>query len=107
MDMEIKDRILEVVRKIRMWNPEEDSAETLLNLCNEFDEVKPNTDIYLDDWTDITQLGCAVKYKEQVDKRPNYPILACDSAGNCVIGEGEWCIKNIDHIDREGEEVEI
>ncbi|MDQ1251162.1 MAG: hypothetical protein QG646_231 [Euryarchaeota archaeon] len=107
MDIEIKDRILEVVHKIKMWNPKEDCVETLLNLCNEFDEVKPNTDISLDDWIDITHLGCAAEYKERVDGRSNYPIWTCDSAGNCIVGEGKWYIENIDNIDRKGEEKEI
>ena len=68
MDIEIKNKLLEVIREIRAWDPEEDSAETLLTLCDEFDKIKPDADISLEDWTDITQLGCAAEYK----KRGNY-----------------------------------
>jgi hypothetical protein len=83
MDIEIKNKLLEVIQKIRTWDPEEDSAETLLTLCDEFDEIKP-AGTSLDDWTDITQLGCAAEYKERVDRKLSYPIHACDFDGNCM-----------------------
>jgi hypothetical protein len=101
MDIEIKNKLLEVIREIRAWNPEEDSAETLLTLCDEFSRVKPDADISLEDWTDITQLGCAAEYKERVDRKSSYPIWACDFDGNCIVGAGEWSIKHIDEIDGE------
>ena len=101
MDIEIKNKLLEVIRQIRAWDTEEDSAETLLILCDEFDLVKPNSSISLDDWTDIKQLGCAGEYKERVDKKSSYPIWACDFDGNCIIGASKWSIEHIDEIDGE------
>ena len=101
MDIEIKNKLLEVIRKIRTWDPEEDSAETLLTLCDEFDKIKPDAGISLKDWTDITQLGCAAEYKERVDRKLSYPIWACDFDGNCIVGTGEWYIEHIDEIDGE------
>jgi hypothetical protein len=100
MDIEIKNKLLEVIQKIRTWDPEEDSAETLLTLCDEFDKIKP-AGISLDDWTDITQLGCAAEYKERVDRKLSYPIWACDFDGNCIVGTGEWYIEHMDEIDGE------
>jgi hypothetical protein len=101
VDIEIKNKLLEVIRGIRAWNPEEDTAETLLTLCDEFSRVKPDADISLEDWTDITQLGWAAEYKRRVDKKSSYPIWACDFDGNCIVGAGEWSIEHIDEIDGE------
>ena len=99
MDIETKNRILDVIRKIRTWDPEEYNAETLLYFCDEFDRIKPNPDISLSDWTDINKLGCAAKYKEHVDRKANYPIWACDFEGNCIVGICEWYIEHIDDIE--------
>ena len=73
MDIEIKNKLLKIIRKIRTWDPEEDSAEMLLILCDEFDKIKPNSSISLDDWINIRQLGCATEYTERVDKKLSYP----------------------------------
>ncbi len=99
MDIEIKNKILEVIGKIRRWDPEEDSAATLLCLYDEFDRIKPNPDILLADWTDIKQIGCAAHYKKRVDRKANYPIWACDFEGNCIVGASELYIKHIDEIE--------
>jgi hypothetical protein len=99
MNIEIKNQILEVIQQIKAWDPEEYNAEMLLRLCDEFDRIKPNSDITLADWTDIKQLGCAAEYKERVDRNTNYPIWACDYAGDCIVGTGEWYIKHIDDIE--------
>jgi hypothetical protein len=101
VDIEIKNKLLEMIREIRAWDPEEDSAETLLTLCDEFSRVKPDADISMEDWTDITQLGCAAEYKKRVDRKSSYPIWACDFDGNCIVGAGEWSIEHIDEIDGE------
>ena len=89
MDIEIKNKLLEMIREIRAWDPKEDSAETLLTLCDEFSRVKPDADISMEDWTDITQLGCAAEYKKRVDRKSSYPIWACDFDGNCIVGACE------------------
>ena len=100
MDIEIKNRMLEVIQQIKAWDPEEYNAGMLLRLCDEFDRIKPNPDVSLADWTeDIKQLGCAAEYKEKVDKNTSYPIWACDFAGDCVVGIGEWYIEHIDDIE--------
>lgn len=99
MDIEIKNQILKVIQQIKAWDPEEYNAETLLRLCDEFDRIKPNPDITLSDWTDITKLGCAAKYKERIDINANYPIWACDFAGDCIVGTRDWYIEHIDDIE--------
>jgi len=76
VDIEIQNKLLEVIREIRAWDPKEDSAETLLTLCDEFSRVKPDADISMEDWTDITQLGCAAEYKKRVDRKSSYPIYS-------------------------------
>jgi len=43
VDIEIKNKLLEVIGEIRAWDPEENSAETLLTLCDEFNRVKPDS----------------------------------------------------------------
>ena len=70
----MKNKILEVIQQIKAWDPEEYNAEMLLRLCDEFDRIKPNPEISLADWTDIKQLGCAMEYKERVDRKASYPI---------------------------------
>jgi hypothetical protein len=69
VDIEIKNKLLEVIREIRAWDPEEDSAETLLTLCDEFNRVKPDVDISLEDWTDITQLVLQSIKRELIGNR--------------------------------------
>lgn len=99
MDIEIKNQILEVIRKIRIWDPEEDSATALLFFCDEFDRIKPNPEISIADWTDIKQLGCAAQHKKRVDKKASYPIWACDFEGNCLVCTSELYIEHIDEIE--------
>jgi hypothetical protein len=99
MDIETKNKLLEVIQQIKAWDPEEYNAEMLLRLCDEFDRIKPNPDISLADWTDIKQLGCAVKYKERVDRKATYQIWACDFAGDCIVGTDEWYIEHIGDIE--------
>jgi hypothetical protein len=97
--LEINNKILEMIRKIRTWDPEEDSAAALLFLCDEFDRIKPNSDISLVDWTDIKQLGRAAQYKKRVDRKASYPIWASDFEGNCIVGTSELYIEHIDEIE--------
>ena len=99
MDIEIKNQILEIIQQIKAWDPEEYNAEMLLRLCDEFNRIKPNPDITLADLIDLKQLGCAAEYKEKVDRNANYPILACDYAGDCIVGVDEWYIEHIDDIE--------
>jgi hypothetical protein len=99
MNIEMKNKILEVIQQIKAWDPEEYNAEMLLRLCDEFDRIKPNPDMSLADWTDITQLGCAAEYKERVDRKASYPIWACDFAGDYIVGTDEWYIEHIDDIE--------
>ena len=54
MDIEIENKLLEVIREIRAWDPEEDSAETLLTvplqkiwLFYKTSEKHHNSDIYM------------------------------------------------------------
>jgi hypothetical protein len=99
--MTTETKLFEIVEKIRAWDPEEENVKTLLDLCNEFDEEKPEMGISLDDYTDITQFGVAKEFRDRVDHKSSYPIWACDFAGNCIVGEGKWSIEHIDDIEEE------
>lgn len=101
MDLETENKLFEIVGKIREWDPDEDSAETLLNFYDEFERVKPENEINLDKYTDITNLGVAKEYQKRVDRISSYLILACDFDGNCIVSADEWYIENIDDIEEE------
>jgi len=48
MDIEIKNKMLEIIQQIKAWDPEEYSAAVLLCLYDKFDTIKPNPDISLE-----------------------------------------------------------
>lgn len=102
-DENTENQLFEIVRKIRAWDPETEYISVLMDLCNEFDDVKPFTGVSLDDYTDITDLGVAAEYKERVSAKSSYPVWACDFLGNCIVGEGAWCIESIESIENREE----
>lgn len=88
----------EVVEKIKLWNPETQGVNVLLDLCNELDKVKHESGIALEDYYDITQFPVAQKYQDPVNKYAEYPIWACDFEGDCMTGEGKFEIETLKSI---------
>ena len=96
MNNYIENQLAEIAEKIRVWDPEENSVETLLNLCNEYSKL---SGMNVNDWVNVIQFGCATKYEERVARYSQYPIWACDLEGNCIIGTDSWDIEHIADID--------
>lgn len=84
-----------IATEIKAWDPEKQSAKSLLELIAEFIDVCKNSNLELDECVDIKSLGVAEKYKENVLKHSDYPIWACDYDGNCLVGDK----LKIEHID--------
>ena len=105
--VELADERLEVLQdEIFKWDPENDSIQDLasdldelITLINEINKVLVHGNRRIDNYIDTTELGCAARFKERVNKMANYPIWACDHYGYCLIGEEMEEVKHIDEIE--------